>query len=500
MVAGILREMSEPDAIVVGAGPNGLAAAVTLARAGLSVRVYERADTIGGGSRTSEATLPGFRHDTCSAVHPMALASEFFSRFGLTDRIPFALPELSYAQPLDSGRAGLAWHSLDRTVEDLGRDGASWRQLFEPLVSHGSSVAGFVGSSLLRVPKHPITMARFGLRALEQGSPLWNVRWHDDAAPALLTGVLAHAIRPLPSLAPTAAGLVLATLAHAEGWPVPIGGSQSIVDAMAADVTAHGGEIVTGSEVTHLRELPPARAVLLDTSARGLVKIAGNRLPAGYARRLGKFRYGNAVAKVDFALSGPVPWANETLREAGTLHLGGTREEIATAEHDVASGRHPSNPYVLVSQPSVFDSTRAPEGQHTLWAYTHVPAGSTEDRTEAITRQIERFAPGFRDLILASAHKSAVEYESYNPNYVGGDISAGDVDMLQLVARPTLSLNPWRTPVAGLYLCSSSTPPGPGVHGMPGWNAALLALRDRFGITTPPSLSPTSDQLLGRQQ
>lgn len=491
--------MSEPDAIVVGAGPNGLAAAVTLARAGVAVRVYERANTIGGGSRTAEVTLPGFHHDTCSAVHPMAIASEFFRRFGLNERIGFANPELAYGQPLDNGRAGLAWHSLDRTVDGLGRDGTAWRQLFEPLVSHADAVAGFVGTSLLRVPEHPITMARFGLRALEQGSPFWNTRWHDDAAPALLTGVLAHAIRPLPGLAPTAAGLVLATLAHAGGWPVPIGGSQSIVTAMAADVTAHGGEIITGSEITHLRELPPARAVLLDTSARGLQKIAGNRLPSGYAKRLSRFRYGNAVAKVDFALSGPVPWTNESLREAGTLHLGGTRAEIARAEHDVARGQHPSNPYVLVSQPSIFDPTRAPEGKHTLWAYTHVPAGSTEDRTEAITRQIERFAPGFRDLILASAHRSAVEYEEYNPNYVGGDISAGDVDIMQLVARPLLSFNPWRTPLDGLYLCSSSTPPGPGVHGMPGWNAALLALRDRFGVTTAPSLSPSPDQIIGRQ-
>lgn len=484
--------MTSPDAIVIGSGPNGLAAAVTLARAGVSVRVYEREATVGGGSRTSEVTLPGFHHDVCSAVHPMAYASEFFQRFGLTDRLDFVTPELSYGHPLDGGRAGLAWRSLDRTVDGLGDDGRAWRNLLQPLAEHADAVGQFTSTSLFRVPKHPFTLAKFGLRALEQGSPLWNARWKGDVAPAMLTGVLAHAIRPLPSFSPTAAGLVLATHAHAYGWPIPVGGSQGIVDVMAADVVAHGGEIITGHEVTSLRELPPSRAVMFDTSARGLERIAGNRLPATYAKALSRFSYGNAVAKVDFALSGPVPWSNADLAATGTLHLGGTRAEIAQAERDVAQGRHPENPYVLVSQPSTFDPSRAPEGKHTLWAYTHVPAGSTEDRTEAITRQIERFAPGFRDVILASASKTAVEYERYNPNYIGGDISAGDVDLRQLLARPVASLQPWRTPLDGVYLCSSSTPPGPGVHGLPGWNAALLALKDVFGMTTAPSLAPDS--------
>ncbi|MET0932549.1 MAG: NAD(P)/FAD-dependent oxidoreductase [Mycetocola sp.] len=485
--------MTSPDAIVIGSGPNGLAAAVTLARAGVSVRVYERDDTIGGGSRTSEVTLPGFRHDVCSAVHPMAYASGFFQQFGLVDRLDFVTPELAYGHPLDGGRAGLAWRSLERTAEGLGPDGRAWRQLFGPLSDNADAIGEFTASSLFRVPRHPIALARFGLRALEQGSPLWNARWRGEIAPALLTGVLAHAIRPLPTLAPTAAGLVLATYAHAYGWPIPVGGSQGIVDVMAADVVAHGGEIVTGHEVTSLRELPPSRAVLFDTSARGLERIAGNRLPAGYRRALSRFSYGNAVAKVDFALSGPVPWTNPDLAQTGTLHLGGTRADIARAERDVAQGRHPENPYVLVSQPSSFDPTRAPEGKHTLWAYTHVPAGSTEDRTEAITRQIERFAPGFRDLILASASKTAIDYAQYNPNYIGGDIAAGDVDLRQLLARPVVSAQPWRTPLEGVYLCSSSTPPGPGVHGLPGWSAALLALHDVFGLTTPPSLAPDSD-------
>lgn len=491
--------MTSPDAIVIGSGPNGLAAAVTLARAGVSVRVYERENTIGGGSRTSEVTLPGFRHDICSAVHPMAYASGFFQQFGLVDRLDFVTPELAYGHPLDGGRAGLAWRSLDRTAEGLGVDGRAWRQLLGPLSENADAIGAFTASSLLRVPRHPIALAQFGLRALEQGSPLWNSRWRGEIAPALLTGVLAHAIRPLPSLAPTAAGLVLATYAHAYGWPIPVGGSQGIVDVMAADVLAHGGEIVTGHEVTSLRELPPSRAVLFDTSAQGLERIAGNRLPTRYRRKLARFRFGNAVAKVDFALSGPVPWTNPDLAQTGTLHLGGTRADIARAERDVARGKHPDNPYVLVSQPSSFDPTRAPEGKHTLWAYTHVPARSTEDRTEAITRQIERFAPGFRDLILASASKTAMDYEQYNPNYVGGDIAAGDVDIVQLLARPVVSPQPWRTPLDGVYLCSSATPPGPGVHGLPGWTAALLALHDVFGLTTPPSLAPDPEESHVRQ-
>ncbi|GAB3615523.1 NAD(P)/FAD-dependent oxidoreductase [Okibacterium endophyticum] len=482
--------MSELDAIVVGAGPNGLAAAVTLARAGLSVRVYERSTTIGGGARTDELTLPGFRHDVCSAVHPMAYFSEFFIRFGLTDRIEFANPDLAYAQPLDRGEAGLAWRDLERTADGLGSDKEAWRSFFAPLVTHAHELSDTISRSLLSLPRHPLTLARFGLRVLEQGGPLWNTRWNTEAAPALLTGVLAHSIRPLPSIAPTAAGLVLATFAHAGGWPIPVGGSQSIVDAMAADAVAHGAEIITGHDVVALRELPPARAVILDTSARGMQKLAGNRLPERYTHQLSRFRFGHAVAKVDFALSGPVPWQNPDLHGAGTLHLGGTRADIARAEHEVARGRHPQNPYVLVSQPSGFDPSRAPAGRHTLWAYTHVPRDSARDLTEAVTAQIERFAPGFRDVILASSSRSAVDLENYNPNYVGGDIAAGDISLPQLVARPVFSADPWRTPLRGLYLCSSSTPPGPGVHGFGGWRAALSALRHEFGITRHPDLSP----------
>jgi len=462
------------DAIVVGAGPNGLAAAVTLARAGLSVRVYEGADTIGGGARTAELTLPGFAHDVCSAVHPMAFSSPFFRDFGLTDRVEMVAPEISYASPLDGGRAAIAYRDLDRTAEQLGRDGPAWRRLFRPLVRHVERVSEFTGASMLRIPRSPLTAVRFGLRVLEQGSPAWNRRWQDDAAPALLTGVFAHTIQRMPSIGSAAAGLVLATHAHADGWPIPVGGSQAIVDAMAAELTALGGEIMTGVTISSLDELPPARAVLLDTSTRGFLRIAGERVPARYARKLSRFRFGNAAAKVDFALSGPVPWAAGELARAGTVHVGGTRAEVAR-------GRHPERPYVLVSQPSVVDPGRAPAGKHTLWTYTHVPRGSNVDVTEAVTAQLERFAPGFRDVVLASASTSAAELERYNPNYVGGDIASGDVGVGQLLARPVLSRHPWRTPVDGVYLCSSATPPGPGVHGMSGYHAARLALRDRFG-------------------
>ena len=480
--------MTEVDAVVVGAGPNGLAAAVTLARSGLAVHVVERGDTIGGGARTSELTLPGFRHDVCSAVHPMALASRFFREFELARRIELRHPPVAYGHPLDDGRAGLAWRDLDRTVDALGRDGPAWRRLMGPLVARADDVAGFTGSNLVGVPAHPVTALRFGLRALEQGSLLWNLRFSEDVAPAMLAGVAAHTILPLPGVAPAGAGLALGTYAHARGWPIPVGGSQAIVDAMAADLVAHGGTITTGVEVADLRELPSARAVLLDVTPRALLRVAGGRMPARYARALQSFRYGNAVAKVDFALSDPVPWRSPELAGAGTVHLGGTRAEIARAERDVARGRHSDAPYVLTAQPSIVDASRAPAGKHVLWAYTHVPLGSNVDQAEALTRQLERFAPGFRDVVLAASSRTAVDIERYDPNYVLGDIAAGAPTIRQLLRRPVLSTDPWSTPMPGVYLASSSTPPGPGVTGLNGWYAALSALRREFGTRTLPFL------------
>lgn len=482
--------MANQGAVVVGAGPNGLAAAVTLARAGVPVRVVERMDAIGGGARTAEVTLPGFRHDICSAVHPMAYASAFFTQFGLRERVQFVDPEIPYAHGLDADRVVQAWRDLDRTVEGLGPDGPAFRSLLRPFVQQQHLVARLVADTPLRPPLAPVGLLRIGLAVLEQGSPLWDRRWQTEEAPALLTGAMAHPIQPMPSLGWAAAGMVLAATAHLGGWPIPVGGSQSIVDALAADAVAHGAEIVTGHEVTSLDELSDATAVLLDVSPRALLALAGDRLPRRYARQLRRYRYGGGAAKVDYALAGPVPWKNPGLGQAGTVHLGGPRSQMAAAEAAIARGRHPSKPFVLVSAPTTVDPGRAPEGRHVLWAYTHVPAGSPLDPTEAVTSRIEDFAPGFRDLVLHSSARSAVDLEAYNPNYVGGDIAVGDVGLRQLVARPVASLDPWRTPVDGVYLCSSATPPGPGVHGINGWRAALSALRHEFGIPDEPDLSP----------
>ncbi|MBB4138208.1 phytoene dehydrogenase-like protein [Microbacterium invictum] len=478
------------DAVVVGAGPNGLAGAVTLARAGLKVRVYERDERAGGGAATRELTLPGFAHDVCSAVHPLAFASQFFDAFRLRERVEFATPAVSFAQPLDGGRAGVAYRDLDATANGLGRDGRAYARLMRPLAERATHVAEFTGSTLLRIPRHPLTVARFGLSAAEQGTPLWNLRFRGEAAPALLTGVAAHSILAQPSLAGAGAGLTLTAYAHAEGWPIPVGGSQAIIDALVDDLRAHGGELVTGHDVTSLDELDDARVALLDVTPRALVRMAGGRMPARYRRALSRFRYGDAVAKVDFALSEPVPWTHAEVRRTGTVHVGGTRAEMAFAENEVHGGRHPERPYVLVSQPTLFDPSRAPAGAHTLWAYTHVPAGSTVDRREAVTAQIERFAPGFRDTIVAVGSRTAAEVAAHNPNYVAGDIAAGAPDLRQLLRRPTLSADPWRTPLPGVYLATASASPGPGVHGLAGWHAARSALRHEFGVREAPDLSP----------
>ncbi|MFC9771520.1 MULTISPECIES: phytoene desaturase family protein [unclassified Pseudarthrobacter] len=474
-----------PDVNVVGAGPNGLAAAAIMARAGLSVEVFEAAGSIGGGTRTTELMQPGHFHDVCSAVHPMALASPFFRAFELARRVDLVTPELSFASPLDGGRAALAYRSLDRTAFELGKDGAAYRHLMAPLVARTADIMDFTQDQLLRIPKNPVAAGIFGARTAEQGSFLWNLRFREDKAPALLSGVAAHAISHQPSLAASGAGLMLGALGHAGGWPIPVGGSAAIAAALAQDIRDHGGLIHTDTPVERLTDLPRARASLLNVSPRGFAGMAGDALPHRYRSSLESFRYGNGSCKVDFILSGPVPWQAAGLADAGTVHVGGTREELARSENEVSAGRHPDRPYVLVAQPSRFDTTRAPAGRHTLWTYCHVPAGSTQDMTEAVTAQLERFAPGFRDLIVESHTVTAAELARYNRNYIGGDFSVGTMDLRGLIQRPVLSPVPWRTPLPGVYLCSSATPPGPGVTGMPGMHAATYALKDMFGLGLP---------------
>ncbi|KJL29373.1 phytoene desaturase family protein [Microbacterium oxydans] len=476
-------------ATVIGSGPNGLAAGVALGRAGYDVRVLESASTIGGGLRTQELTLPGFRHDVCSAVHPAARSSPIFRAFGLDDRVDWIHPDISYAHPLDGGRAAIAWRDIERTAAGLGVDGDAWLTRLRPLSTHIDGVVDFTGNQLLRVPGDPITAARYAIRMLEQGTPLASSAFLGDAAAALMSGVVAHANAPLPSLAAAAAGLLLAAHGHAGGWAYPRGGAQTIADALVADIEVRGGTVETDVHVTDLDALDwgdPGRGDLLVLNTSPRLALTHSDIPAGYARTLTRYRYGPGVAKVDFALDGPVPWANADVATAPTVHLGGTRAEVWASENAVAAGRVSDRPYVLLVQPSVFDSTRAPAGNAVLWAYIHVPAGSDLDPTERITAQIERFAPGFRDRILAHHAVPASAREAINPAEIGGDISGGLFDIRQALRRPALSPTPWRTPMQGVYLTSGSTPPGPGVHGMAGWHAARTALAD---AGTPATLA-----------
>lgn len=485
--------IDEVDVVVVGSGPNGLAAAVTLARAGLLVRVLEAQSGAGGGARTADLGLaPGVVHDVCSAVHPMALASPFFRRFDLPARgVELIAPEVSYAQPLADGAAGVAYRDLARTAEGLGVDGQAWLDLMAPLVEHADAVVGLALGDHRRLPRDLATAVRFGLRTLEQGLGLtWDRRFAGPEAPALLTGVAAHTITRLPSLAGAGTALLLGGLAHGVGWPVPRGGTQVITDALVADLLAHGGQLRTDHPVRSAHDLPTARAVVFDTVPSTVAEVLGDRLPTATAHAFQAFRHGNAAAKVDYVLSGPVPWANADVGRAGTVHVGGNRAEMVAAEQAVAQGRHAERPVVLVSDPAVVDPGRiSPSGHRPLWTYTHVPHGSRMDVTEAVTAQIERFAPGFRDVVVASRCVPAARLELGNANYVGGDISAGAVSLPRMLVGPAPALDPYVV-TDGVYLCSASVPPGPGVHGMAGWHAARRVLRDGFGVTVPPRLSP----------
>jgi phytoene dehydrogenase-like protein len=476
------------DAIVVGSGPNGLAAAITLARAGCSVRVFEANETIGGGARSAELTLPGFVHDLCSAIHPLALGSPFFRSLHLEGvGLNWIQPPIALAHPLEDGSAACLWKDIDQTASSLGRDERSYRRLMQPLAGDWQALAAEFLRPMLHLPRHPIALGRFGLNAIRPALSLAQSRFETSAARALFGGIAAHSFLPLSTLASAAFGLVLAAAGHAVGWPLPRGGAQAISDALAAHLRSLGGEIETGCRIQNLDSLPAARAVLFDTSVWQLAAIAGDKFPRTYRRRLTNFPHAPGVFKIDYALSEPVPWRAEACRSAGTLHLGGTLNELAESESAVAAGRHPERPFVLIAQQSLFDPTRAPHGRQTLWAYCHVPFGSEHDMTDAIERQIERFAPGFRDCILARHRARAVDLSCTNPNLIGGDINGGANDLWHLLARPVASPTPYRTALPGLYLCSSSTPPGGGVHGMCGFHAARLALRDRFRVKLGPT-------------
>jgi len=469
--------MPDYDAIIVGSGPNGLAAAITLARQGWRVLVLEARENIGGGMRTSEVTLPGFRHDICSAIHPLGMGSPFFRDLPLAEYgLRWIQPDLPLAHPFDDGSAAAVYQSLERTAEGLGPDGGRYRQLFSSLVKDWDKIAHeFLGP--LRFPRYPLAMVNFGVRALWPAKMLAGQLFSGEQAQGLFAGMAAHAIMPLEWPATAAFGLVLGTLAHAVNWPLPEGGSHCIGESMARYLKDLGGEIVTGHRVTSLDELPPARVILLDVTPREALKIAGDQLPVGYRRRLERYRYGPGVFKIDWALDGPIPWTAEAPRRAGTVHLGGTLAEIAHGEKLVWQGKYRERPYVLVTQQSLFDKSRAPAGKHTGWAYCHVPNGSTVDMTQAIEDQIERFAPGFRDRILARHTMTAHDFEGYNPNYAGGDINGGVQDLRQLFTRPVPRINPYSTPLPNLFFCSSATPPGGGVHGMCGYHAARSVLK-----------------------
>jgi phytoene dehydrogenase-like protein len=464
------------DAVVVGSGPNGLAAAIVIAQTGRKVVVFEAADTIGGGCRSAELTLPGFVHDVCSAIHPFAVASPAFRAMPLaTFGLEWIEPPAMAAHPLDDGRAAVVYRSVADTASRLGRDGLAYRRLVGSLVDDWPRLERAVLGPAAW-PKHPLALARFGLRALRPAAREARRLFATDAGRALMAGMAAHAMMPLERRPTAGVGLVLMLMAHVAGWPMPRGGAQRLADALATYLRALGGEIVTGSPIASIDDLPPAKAVLCDVSPRPLLRIAGHRFPPRFRRALERYRHGMGAFKVDWALDGPIPWRNADCARAGTVHVGGTLDEIASSERDAWEGRHSERPFVLVAQPTLFDPTRAPAGKHIAWAYCHVPLGSTADRLACIERQIERFAPGFRDRIIARSVMGPAELERRNANYVGGDIGAGAATMAQLFARPT-----WRTystPVRGLYICSAATPPGVGVHGMCGYFAALRALRE----------------------
>jgi phytoene dehydrogenase-like protein len=479
----------EYDAIVVGSGPNGLAAAITMQKAGLSVLVVEAKDTIGGGLRSAELTLPGFVHDICSAVHPLAAGSPFFKTLPLEKHgLEFIYPTIAAAHPFDDGTAAALYHSIEQTAQGLQEDEQSYTKLLKPLVKEWPAMADDVLGPL-RFPGHPLDMARFGLKALTSATQLAK-RFRTTHARGLWAGMAAHSIQPLSNATTSAIGLVLMIAGHIGGWPIPKGGSNTIAKALASYFSSLGGSIETNFYVRSLNQLPSSHCVLFDVTPKQLLQIAGEKFSLLYKWQLKRYRYGMGVFKIDWALDGPIPFTASECRQAGTIHLGNTLEEIARSEELTSKGTHPEKPFVLLAQQSLFDASRAPEGKQTAWAYCHVPNGSTVDMTEQIEKQVERFAPGFRDRILGRHTMNTVQMEEHNPNYIGGDINGGIIDIGQIFTRPALRLSPYRTSARGIYICSSSTPPGGGVHGMCGYHTAKAALRDIFNLKAAPLAKP----------
>lgn len=473
------------DAIVVGGGPNGLAAAALLAEHGLDVLVVEASERVGGGLASDELTMPGVVHDVCSAVHPLALASPYLRTLSLTQYgLEWIHPEIPLAHPIDDSRVAALHRSLDVTAEGLGPDGHRYRRLLAPFVERWDALVRELLAPA-HIPRHPVLLARFALAGLRSAEGLLRARFETVEARALLAGCAAHSFLPLDRLASAAVGLVLAAASHAVGWPIPRGGAGSVARALERCLRERGVTIETGRRVRSLAELPPARVVLLDLTPRQVMAVAADELPTRYLRRLARYRYGPGAFKLDWALREPVPWTHLACTRAGTVHLGGTLEEVAVSERAPARGQVAERPFVLFVQPSLFDPERAPAGTHTAWAYCHVPNGFPGDVTEAIEARIERFAPGFRDVIAARSVLTPARLESLNPNLVGGDINGGLQDLGQLFTRPVARWNPYRTPSPGIFLCSSSTPPGGGVHGMCGYHAARTALRSAFGVRAP---------------
>lgn len=465
------------SAVVVGSGPNGLAAAVALAKAGLTVTVIEARDSIGGGTRTEELTLPGVLHDVCSAMHPLAVGSPFLQTLDLARHgLEWCWPEIDLAHALDDGRAGVLSRSIDDTVAGLGADGPAWRRLFARHAERFDDLGADILRPIAHLPRHPLLLASFGIRALAPASVVAR-RWHSDEARGLFAGMAAHAFRPLTSPTSASVGLALGLSAHRYGWPVARGGSRAITDALAAELRVNGGRIETGRRVTSLAQVDDADVVMLDLSPTAVLELAGARLPRRVARAYRRYRYGPGAFKVDLAVDGGIPWTNDACRRAGTVHLGGPFEQVAAAEADVQAGRMPQRPFVLVGQQYLADPSRSAGDVHPIWAYAHVPHGYSGDATEAVIGQLERFAPGVRERIVGRAVRGPVEYAAYNTNFVGGDISTGANDAVQVLLRPRIAIDPYRTGIRGVYICSAATPPGGGVHGMCGANAAASALR-----------------------